>query len=317
MKGEYDTNLPLVRLSKTKPQPTEIISNATGIKLKLIPAGEFEMGSRLLEKQLAAKFAKWDATEDYFTDERPPHRVKISRPFYLGQYEVTVGQFRKFVTDSGYKTEAESDGKGGYGWVESKSTWEQDPKFTWKNPGFTQTDDHPVVIVSWNDAKKFCEWLSRKDGQTYGLPTEAQWEYACKAGTNTLWSNGDDPESVSKIGNIADGTLKAKIPSFKSIDAKDGYAFTAPVGKFAVNPFGLYDMHGNALEWCEDVYDAKAYEKRSGTTMDPQQASGSEYRVLRGGSWYSEPLGTRSALRIRFTPDIRNDGTGFRISRTQ
>ena len=317
IKGEFDTNTPLVRLPKEKPLPTEITSASTGIKLKLIPAGEFEMGSRLTEKELATKFAMWNATEEDFTDERPPHRVKISRPFYLSQYEVTVGQFRKFVNDTGYKTEAEADGKGGWGYDESKSKFKQDPKFTWKNSGFTQTDDHPVVNMSWNDAKKFCEWLCRKDGQTYGLPTEAQWEYACKAGTNTLWSNGDDPESVSKIGNIADGTLKAKIPWKKSIDAKDGYVFTTPVGKFAANPFGLYDTHGNAFEWCEDIYDAKLYTGRSGTTVDPQQSTGSEYRVLRGGSWFNVPLFTRSAFRVGYTPDNRDFGIGFRISRTQ
>ena len=304
-------------LPKNKPQSTEITSAATGIKLKLIPAGEFEMGSRLSEQDLAARFARWDAEASYFTDERPPHRVKISRSFYLGQYEVTVGQFRKFVNDTGYKTEAESDGQGGYGWVESKSTWEKDPKFTWKNAGFPQTDDHPVVNVSWNDAKKFCEWLSRKEGLTYRLPTEAEWEYACKAGTNSLWSNGDDPESVSRIGNIADGTLKAKILSLKGIDAKDGYVFTAPVGKFAPNPHGLYDLHGNVLEWCEDVYDAKLYTGRTGTTVDPQQSTGSEYRVLRGGSWGNGPHFTRSAFRLRYTPGYRCYLIGFRISRTQ
>ena len=316
---------------------TEITSAATGIKLKLIPQGEFEMGSSLSKPELIRKFAKWGGGKK-IDGEHPMHRVQHSRPFYLGQYEVTVGQFRKFVNDSGYQTEAESDGQGGYGWDESIYEFPQDPKYSWKNTGFPQTDDHPVVNVSWNDAKKFCEWLSRKDGQQYSLPTEAQWEYACKGGTKTLWSNGNDPERLAAIGNVGDGTLKAKFPfSFtihlntidantidantidaNTIDAKDGYVFTAPVGKFAANPFGLHDMHGNVFEWCEDVYDEALYAQRSGVTVDPKQSSGSQYRVLRGGSWCYGPRSTRSAARIfRSTPDYRYVHIGFRISRTQ
>ena len=293
------------------------LTNTLGMKLVSIPAGEFEMGSRLTTKELAAKFSQWDAKESYFEGERPPHRVKLTSDFYLGQHEVTVGQFRKFVADDGYQTEAESDGKGGYGFDEAEGSFAQDAKYTWKNPGFTQTDAHPVVNVSWNDAQKFCAWLSQKEGKPYRLPTEAEWEYACKAGTNTLWSNGDDPEGTAKIGNAADGTLKAKISSLKAISARDGYVFTAPVGQFPANAFGLFDMHGNAFEWCEDVYDAKLYGQRTGTTTDPRQTSGSELRVLRGGSWDVVPLYTRSADRSWDSPDDRNSRIGFRLARTR
>ena len=230
---------------------------------------------------------------------------------------MTVGQFRQFVNADGYKTEAESDGKGGIGFDDVKETFANDPKYTWKNPGFTQTDEHPVVNVSWNDAQKFCAWLSRKEGKSYRLPTEAEWEYACKAGTNTLWSNGDDPEATARVGNVADGTLKAKLSSWNTISARDGYVFTAPVGKFSGNPFGLFDMHGNVNEWCEDVYDSKLYGQRSGTTTDPRQTSGSEYRVLRGGSWFFVPLNARSAERFWSTPDYRDIAVGFRVARTR
>jgi formylglycine-generating enzyme required for sulfatase activity len=132
---------------------------------------------------------------DWGNDELPRHRVRITGPFYLGQYEVTRGQFADFVKDQGYKTDAETDGEGGWGWNDSTQKFEgRDPQYNWKNTGFAQTDSHPVVNVTWNDAVKFCEWLSRKEGAIYRLPTEAEWEYACRAGTMTLYQNGDDPE---------------------------------------------------------------------------------------------------------------------------
>ena len=113
--------------------------------------------------------------------------MRITRPFYLGVTEVTRGQFRRFVDDAGYQTEAEKDGKGGCGWNEETKKFEQNPRYTWQNPGFEQTDEHPVVNVSWNDAQAFIGWLSRKEGKTYRLPTEAEWEYACRAGTTTRY----------------------------------------------------------------------------------------------------------------------------------
>ena len=119
-----------------------------------------------------------------------------------------------FVDETGYKTEAEKDGKGGYGWDEEKKAFRQDAKYTWLNPGFEQTDEHPVVNVSWNDAVAFCEWLKSKEGQAYRLPTEAEWEYACRAGTTTRYFSGDAPESLAKVGNVADGPPKAKYPAW-------------------------------------------------------------------------------------------------------
>ena len=177
--------------------------------------------------------------------KKQKHRVRITRPFYLGVTEVTRGQFRAFVDETGYKTEAEKDGKGGYGWDEEKKEFRQDAKFTWLNAGFEQTDEHPVVNVSWNDAVAFCEWLKSKEGQAYRLPTEAEWEYACRAGTTTRYFSGDDPETLATVGNVADGTAKAKYPAGLRIAASDGYVYTAPVARFQANAFSLYDTHGN------------------------------------------------------------------------
>jgi formylglycine-generating enzyme required for sulfatase activity len=205
-----------------------VITNSIGMKLTLIPSGEFLMGSP-------------DSDKDAHESEKPQHRVRITRPFYLGVYEVTRGQFRRFVDETGYQTQSERDGEEDY---------------SWRKPGFDQSDDHPVVQVSWKDAVEFATWLSRKEGRTYRLPTEAEWEYACRAGTTTRYSNGEDTITLALMGNVADGTLKERFPNWgRVIKARDGFVNTAPVGRFRPNRFGLFDMHGNVYEWCSDWYD--------------------------------------------------------------
>jgi formylglycine-generating enzyme required for sulfatase activity len=286
--------------------------NSIGMKLTFIPAGEFQMGSRLSSAQIARRFGL--KAEDY-ENEHPLHRVKITNPFYLGVHEVTVGQFHKFVSATGDKTEPERDGKGGYGWNESKEKFEgRNPKYNWRNTGWKQTDEHPVVNVTWNDAVGFCEWLSRKDGRKYRLPTEAEWEYACRAGTTSLYQSGDDSESLARVGNLADGTAKAKLANSSSwtyIRARDGYVFTAPAGKFQPNAFGLFDMHGNVWEWCSDWY-GKDYYGQSPVT-DPQGPSSGTSRALRGAAWGSNPQRMRSAGRDRRGSGDRNYSIGFRV----
>ena len=160
--------------------------------------------------------------------------MRITKPFYLGTYHVTRGQFRQFVKDTGYKTDAEKGRQAGGLWAGTltRRSIGFNEKYSWRNAGFEQTDEHPVVNVSWNDAVAFCKWLSRKEGKTYRLPTEAEWEYACRAGTTTRYYSGDDPETLAKVGNVADATVKAKFPDWKcTIKASDGYVFTAPVGQ--------------------------------------------------------------------------------------
>ena len=244
--------------------------------------------------------------------------MRITKPFYLGTYHVTRGQFRQFVTDTGYKTDAEKGEKpGAFGWDPDKKEFGFNEKYSWRNAGFEQTDEHPVVNVSWNDAVAFCKWLSRKEGKTYRLPTEAEWEYACRAGTTTRYYSGDDPETLAKVGNVADAAAKAKFPDWKyTIKASDGYVFTAPVGKFKPNAFGLYDMHGNAWQWCADWYGAEYY--AASPADDPTGPDSGDDRVLRGGSWFDGPDVSRSASRFGITPDDRFDFcTGFRVARTQ
>ena len=312
--------------SETKEPPKKVAADLGGgvkMELVLIPAGEFMMGGGESAEATATFFNKTYGKDlvqaDWFKDEHPQHRVRITKPFYLGTYHVTRGQFQQFIADTGYKTDAEKGEKpGANGWNPDKKAIEDvNEKYSWQNTGFEQTDEHPVVNVSWNDAEEFCKWLSKKESRTYRLPTEAEWEYACRAGTTTRYYSGDDPETLAKVGNVPDATAKAKFPDWiRTIKASDGYVFTAPVGKFKPNAFGLYDMHGNVWQWCADWYGADYYAKSP--IDDPTGPDCGDGRVLRGGSWINWPFYARSAGRSRSTPDGRGGiGGGFRVSRTQ
>ncbi|MGP0069268.1 MAG: formylglycine-generating enzyme family protein [Isosphaeraceae bacterium] len=254
--------------------------------MKLIPAGEFLMGSP-------------DSDKDASDDEKPQHRVRITQSFYLGMHQVTRGQFGRFVEATRYQTEAEKDGKGGYGWDASSNKWEQNPKFTWRSAGFEQTDNHPVVNVSWDDASAFCDWLSRQEGQPYRLPTEAEWEYACRAGTTTRFSFGDSENLLGQYAWYAANSTNQ----------------THPVGEKKPNTFGLHDMHGNVWEWCSDGYEADYYKKSPAS--DPLGSEQAVLRVIRGGSWYNDPQSARSACRDWITPGFRSGSLGFRLARVQ
>jgi formylglycine-generating enzyme required for sulfatase activity len=296
------------------------ITNSIGMKLTLIPAGEFKMGSGESAEETAAFWNKnydLDSSMAVFCkDEHPQHRVRITNPFFLGTYHVTRGQFRQFVNDSGYKTDAEKGEKpGGWGWDPVKKRFGFNEKYSWRDAGFEQTDAHPVVNVSWNDAVAFCKWLSKKEGKTYRLPTEAEWEYACRAGTTTRYYSGDDPETLAKVANVADATFKATLPDWiGTLKASDGYVFAAPVGQFKPNSFGLYDMHGNAWQWCADWYDKDYYGKSP--VVDPKGPDTGTVRVLRGGSWHDGSIYVRSAVRDRNSPDYRDYNSGFRVAWT-
>ena len=248
------------------------------------------------------------ATEKNRGDDEVQHRVTISRPFYLGIHEVTQAQYRAV---------------------------------TGTNPSRFRGDDHPVENVSWDDAAEFCRKLSAKTGRKARLPTEAEWEYACRAGTTAAYYHGNDPDGLARVGNVADAEAKKYVRAKKwiNISANDGYGLTtAPVGKFRPNAWGLYDMHGNVWEWCSDWYGVYPQEvatdpqepsnaayrtvwnrRRDGehsqeTATDPQGPSNGAYRVLRGGSWNNGADYCRSAKRLNNLPAYRRNGIGFRVA---
>ena len=304
-----------------EPTPTpKQITNSIGMKLTLVPSGEFMMGSKESAADTAAFFTKTyggdNLNADHFKDEHPQHRVRITKPFYLGTYHVTRGQFRQFVADTGYKTDAETRNEpGAWGWNPDTRKDDFNENYSWRKTGFEQTDEHPVVCVSWDDAVAFCEWLSKREARTYRLPTEAEWEYACRAGTTTRYYSGDDPETLARVGNVADATAKAKFPDWKcTIKASDGYVFTAPVGKFKPNAFGLYDMHGNAWQWCANRHGVWYY--ASSPVDDPTGPDSEPLRELRGGSWSESPGDARSASRGGELHRTGANDLGFRVART-
>ena len=170
--------------------------------------------------------------------------------------------------------------------------------------------------MSWNDAVAFCQWLSRKEGKAYRLPTEAEWEYACRAGTTTQFSCGDDPEGLAKVANVADAALGWRYPegfANLSIRASDGYVFTSPAGSFRPNAFGLYDMHGNVCQWCADRFRDDYYGKSP--VDDPPGPDSGATRVYRGECFCSIAVYLRSCSRGHAEPESRTMGTGFRVAR--
>ena len=234
-------------------------------------------------------------SEDGEDREQPIHEVIINYDFEISQTPVTVGEFRVFIEETDYISEAE---KGDGAFVYDGKDWEKKDDVSWKNPYFEQTDEHPVVCVSWNDAQAYIKWLNEKTGEMYRLPTEAEWEYACRAGSTTKWYFGDDEKELDKYAWY-----------HQNSDNK-----THPVGEKLPNQWGLCEMHGNVLEWCFDDY-VDNYENtpRDGSENIEEKK---EYKSLRGGSWSYDASVTRSAFRLRVDPTFRFNDVGFRLLRT-
>ena len=264
----------------TKPEQKVDLGDGVTMEMSLIPAGEFVMG---------------DANG--CADEAPQARVRIEKSFYMAKFETTNEQFRKFnaTHDSGVTSFYNKD-------VASR--------------GVPMNGDHqPVVRVSWRRAQEFCAWLSQKTGKRFALPTEAQWEYACRAGTTTALNYGDVTADFSKRANLADANLlnlcrrdsPKWIPAVAT--ANDGAVTTCDVGRYAPNAWGLFDMHGNAAQWTRSLYAPYPYREDDG--RNDIAADGD--RVARGGSFYDRPQRARSAFRVSYPSWQRVHNVGFRV----
>ncbi|MCA9138167.1 MAG: formylglycine-generating enzyme family protein [Planctomycetales bacterium] len=335
--------LMLVPLDVPANDAEPVASGAAGIKFVRVPAGEFVRGFDTSNRRDHDFFIihQYSNRQD-FKNETPSHRVAISKPFDIAVTEVTVGQFRAFVDATNYVTEAESDG-GAFGFFADQKDYvdrfRKSVDITWKSPGFQQTDEHPVVAVTWNDAQEFCRWLSKQDHEQYRLPSEAEWEYACRANQSTWYSWGEDPDEAYSHANVADGALEAAHPNTTrfqravklTADEGDGVVYTSKTAKYHPNPWGLYDMHGNVWEWCQDRWSADLYEryfddvprqKRSEVVIrDPlfidetEQHAYGDWRCIRGGGWTCAPAAVRSSIRTYSEASDATVYTGFRVVR--
>jgi formylglycine-generating enzyme len=271
----------------------------TGLEFVWAPTGCFQMGSQPGEEGSA-------------NDERPVHEVCLDG-YWLGRTEVTVGAFRRFVEATGYKTDAE---KVGWAMTFKGGKWQRISGLSWKKPGLDQTDAHPVVDVSWNDAKAMIDWLSRMSNQQFGLPTEAEWEYACRSGSGSMRPWGASIDNACRYANVRDETAKRVFTNWTdTYHCEDGYTFTAPAGHYQPIGFGFYDMLGNVSEWCEDIYDETGYHRHQ--RQNPLNLSGGTLRVVRGGGWFTVPADLRCGKRSGFDPAYYSFDLGFRLRKKQ
>jgi formylglycine-generating enzyme required for sulfatase activity/serine/threonine protein kinase len=262
------------------------LTNSLGARLVWVPAGGFTMGSPADEAGRRE-------------DEGPQHAVTLTAPFYLAEHETTVAQFRAFVKTTRYQTEAERDGRGALRWDTDRGAWVQDRTCTWQRPGWEQADDEPVVCVTRTDALAFCYWLGHQERRVYRLPTEAEWEYACRAGGSAAFATGPQ--------------LTAEQANFAALTTGGVSRPTRAGGSYSPNPWGLFDMHGNVWEWCADDYSPTYYAESP--PSDPPGPRTEQFGVLRGGSWQSQRGDCRSAARLKVPLDARRIDTGFRVVR--
>ncbi|EDN69626.1 peptidase family C14 [Beggiatoa sp. PS] len=249
-----------------------------GPEMVWIPAGRFRMGDIQGEG-------------DGYNNNKPVHSVNVKQ-FAMGKYEVTVSEFRRFVNATGYAAKGEEGC-----WTYSDGDWGYKEDANWRNPHFSQNNNHPVVCVSWYDATAYVKWLTQQTNKKYRLPTEAEWEYAARAGTETKYWWGNN------IGSNKANCYKDR--------CGDNFEYTAPVGSFAANSFGLFDTVGNVWEWTCSDYEEKYGGKEQDCILSNNH---DDYRVLRGGSWYNDLDFLRAADRNgRNYPGSRYYFYGFRV----
>jgi sulfatase modifying factor 1 len=265
----------------------------------VIPAGHFTMGSDAIER------AHNDAMKDLARHEQPRHEVTVAS-FLLAKFDVTRGEFAEFVAQTGY-TSVGCNVWDGFKWSAVATA-------SWKNPGFEQTDRDPVVCVNAADVDAYIRWYSAKTGEKYRLPSEAEWEYAARAGTTTSRFWGDDLAQQCTYANGSALSYSKAFPQEPDVNrsCSEGYVYTSPVGTYQPNPWGLYDMAGDAWQWTADCWNnSYAGAPADGTAWTTGDCA---LRPYRGGSWYDGPWQLRSAMRNDGKIDGRYNGVGFRLA---
>jgi formylglycine-generating enzyme len=259
--------------------------------MTILPAGRFKQGSA-------------DSASGSASFAKPLHWVAISRPFAMSTNAVTVDEFQQFVAATGRDMQSCDTYDG---------EWKHRPENSWKNPGFVQTGAHPVTCASWNDAEAYARWLTMTTGHPYRLPSASQWEYAARAGGEAVQPWNPDGSGACANANVADASAARRYPGWAVFACDDGYVYTAPVGSFKTNAFGLNDMLGNVLQWTEDCWHADY----AGAPVDGSarmDGNCSEHE-LRGGSWFSTPAYVRANYRNHFAADYRTSSVGIRLVR--
>lgn len=275
-------------------------------EMLVVPAGVFTLGTSASAVEV-----------DLDRGEAPPQPVTMARAFAIGKYEVTVGEFRAFVTATQYAIAGDCRVASGGAWLRLADRG-------WQDPGFAAppADNEPVVCVSWDDAKAYADWLSKATGKVYRLPSETEWEYAARGGTTTPRYFGDRDSDEATVlstacdyANIYDSSAVIEL-AFAEPNARcsDGHTYTAPVGSYKPNAFDLYDVIGNAREWVRDCYTA-SYTGRPLDERAWEWAGGCELRGARGGSWASRPSASRAAARGAEPQGLRQSDLGFRLVR--
>ncbi len=291
--GNAEVERRIAECGKVARKKQDFTETAFGLNMRMIyvEGGTFTMG------------CTGEQGSECDDDEKPAHLVMLSG-FWMGETEVTVGQFRVFVSETGYRTDAEKEG-GAWRWmqVNGEWKWKQVKGLYWihdvnGNARNRSEDNHPVLYISWNDANAFCEWLARKTGKNFRLPTEAEWEFAARGGNKSRgykYAGSNYLNDIAWYGNINSGTT--------------ANGRTHSVKTKSPNELGIYDMSGNVLEWCEDWYGGYS----SASQTDPTGPESGSFRVLRGGGWFGGAQHCRVSNRIADSPGSRSNGSVFRV----
>ena len=278
----------LIQVTCQGAESVDEFTNAVGMKLKLIPAGEFMMGSKKTTLELLPIVTIYAGLDP--ETERPQHRVRITQPYFVSVTEVTQGQWERVMGSRPWTTRPNAKGET-ISKVRSRA-----------NFGERWGPDYPAIWVSWEEAQEFCKLLSRKDDGKfrYRLPTEAEWEYACRAKTTTTFSFGDTPAKLQDFAWFNENAYRQK-----------GEEYAHEVARRKSNDWGLYDMHGNVSEWCQDWYAADYY--ATSPVNDPMGPSEGTKRVVKGGGWHDGDANCRSSSRLGLDPTHSRRALGFRV----